>query len=167
MLSLSKILELFRQCGICFSVYYIYIICRKSEINHHLYICIFVGGYFVMHCTRCAPCHVNSPSCAGYPDGKNIHSYKGAPFYMVCDTGRLMTTGLCNGKYIIDYSCYDKPCSKKLNVRYGTGHCDSYIWCYYGREFTYQCPAGTVFDKRRGSCQHKYDTCKPCGTQTW
>jgi hypothetical protein len=36
MLSLSKILELFRQCGICFSVYYIYIICRKSEINHHL-----------------------------------------------------------------------------------------------------------------------------------
>ena len=123
-------------------------------------------GYFVIYCTRCTPCHVNSPSCAGYPDGKNIHSYKGAPFYMVCDTGRLMTTGLCNGKYIIDYSCYDKPCSNKLNARYGTGHCDSYIWCYYGREFTYQCPAGTVFDKRRGSCQHKYDTCKPCGTKS-
>lgn len=149
----------------------------KRGNNHHLYISIyhnrkkeitfiFLGEYYP-DCFRCIPCTVEHPNCEGYPDGKNIHSYRGAPYYMVCDTGRLVTQGPCSRIDIIDYSCYDKPCSKNLNTRYGTGHCDSYIWCYYGREYTYRCPAGTVFDKIRRSCQHSYDTCKPCGTKSW
>ena len=88
---------------------------------------------------------------------------------MVCDEGRFVKAGICRmTRYGPDPSCVTKiDCGSNENRYYATKDCRSYIWCYYGRTFGYWCPAGTVFNKKRGSCQHLYDTCKPCGTKSW
>lgn len=104
-------------------------------------------------CYRCVPCEIKNPDCDGYPDGVNINRVKGHRFYVVCDQGRTIGQGAFG------------RCTQDVNKRYSNGQCGNYIWCYYGRKYTYKCPAGTVFDEKRGSCQHAYDTCKPCGTR--
>jgi len=121
---------------------------------------IFIGQYFPSSrlCT--------TPDCTGFPDGKNIHSNRGAPYYMLCDNGRTIETGQCRSTRL-DYSCYVKACTTKINRRYGAGKCENFIWCYMGTEYKYHCPAGTVFDEKLGKCEHPYYTCKPCGTKTW
>ena len=113
------------------------------------------------------PCEVNHPSCEGYPDGRSYHGYKkSSPWYMVCDGERFVKEGVCRVTRYGHPSCLIE-CGIRENRFYATEDCRSYVWCYYGRKFDFRCPAGTVFDKKRRSCEHLYDTCTPCGTKSW
>ena len=130
----------------------------KSYCHYHLQPCR----------SYCTPCEVYHPSCEGYPDGRSYHSYKKSPWYMVCDGERFVEEGRCGmTRYGPVPSCLTEiDCGSNENRYYATRDCGRYVLCYYGRKFNYRCPAGTVFDKKRRSCEHLYDTCKPCGTKS-
>lgn len=120
---------------------------------------------------RGPPCELNHPNCEGYPDGANPHTEKtgaGSPWYMLCKGERFIKEGLCpNARYGFNKkSCQVVECNQNINKYYPTEWCRGYIWCYYGRQFQYNCAIGTVFDFKRQSCQHVYDVCKPCGART-
>ncbi|XP_071154353.1 uncharacterized protein [Mytilus edulis] len=120
---------------------------------------------------RGPPCELQHPNCEGYPDGANPHTEKtgaGSPWYMLCKGERFVKDGICpNARYGFNKkTCQVVECSRKINKYYPTLGCRGYIWCYYGRQFRYNCAVGTVFDYRRQSCQHVYDVCKPCGTKS-
>ena len=127
----------------------------KAYCHYKLRLCI----------SFCRPCEVDHPSCEGYPDGKNYHSFQKSPHYMICDKGRFVKQGYCKFSRYGHPSCLIE-CGSSENRYYATEDCRSYVWCYYGRKFDYRCPPGTVFDKKRRSCEHLYDTCKPCGTKS-
>lgn len=117
------------------------------------------------------PCELHHPNCEGYPDGANPHTEKtgaGSPWYMLCKGERFIKDGICpNPRYGFNKkTCQVVECNRKINKYYPTQGCRGYIWCYYGRQFRYNCAVGTVFDYRRQSCQHVYDVCKPCGTKS-
>ncbi|XP_071154351.1 uncharacterized protein [Mytilus edulis] len=127
--------------------------------------------YPPQHGFRGPPCELYHPNCEGYPDGANPHTEKtgaGSPWYMLCKGERFIKEGICpNARYGFNKkTCQVVECSRKINKYYPTLGCRGYIWCYYGRQFRYNCAVGTVFDYRRQSCQHVYDVCKPCGTKS-
>ncbi|CAC5364962.1 unnamed protein product [Mytilus coruscus] len=117
------------------------------------------------------PCELHHPNCEGYPDGANPHTEKtgaGSPWYMLCKGERFIKDGICpNARYGFNKkTCQVVECNRKINKYYPTQWCRGYIWCYYGRQFRYNCPVGTVFEYKWQSCQNVYDVCKPCGTKS-
>ena len=68
-----------------------------------------------------------------------------------CARGKGLSHRPCKKtQYGMDPACLIE-CKGGDNRCYATTQCGIFAWCYYGRKFTYNCPAGTVFDKKRGS----------------
>lgn len=121
--------------------------------------------------TTCVPCEVDHPSCDGYRDGMFPHSIRtGSPFYMQCEGQRFVKQGMCSIEIFASKECnqmyYDMLCRNKTDGFYPAPKCGWYRWCVGGRPYEILCPLGTVFDEKRRSCQHIYDTCKPCGRKS-
>lgn len=144
---------------------------KKVKCGSRIQIKQFCQYHYLTQCNHeCMACLRFKPSCAGLSDGRHIHNLMRGdprrPWYKLCKDERLVKQGRCkNTRYSMDPTCLIE-CKGGDNRYYASTKCGIYVWCYYGRKFTYNCPAGTVFDKKRRSCQHVYDTCKPCGTKS-